>query len=134
MTTTYKGSCHCHAVTFTAALDLSNPTSRCNCSICSKTRLWKAVIPASDFTLKTGADMLADYTFGGDVIHHRFCTRCGAKPFGSFEMDGLGGAMIAVNIACLDDLTPEALNAIPVHYEDGRHDAWEHIPAVTGYL
>lgn len=134
MKTTYHGGCHCGAVTFAAAIDLSAGTSRCNCSSCTKSRFWKAVIPAGDFMLETGEDMLADYTFGAHVIHHRFCTRCGVKPFGAFDMPELGGAMVAVNVACLDTIAPETLDALPIAYEDGRHDAWERAPAVTGYL
>ncbi|WP_255714020.1 GFA family protein [Pelagibacterium xiamenense] len=132
--TVHRGSCHCGAVTFSARIDLTRETSRCNCSSCRKSRFWKAVIPAGDFTLETGADMLADYTFGGHIIHHRFCTRCGVKPFGSFTMAELGGPMIAVNVACLDDVSPQALDDVPVVYEDGQHDTWERVPAYTGHL
>jgi len=129
---TYQGSCHCGAVRFTAEIDLARETSRCNCSICAKSRFWKAVIPASDFRLVQGDDSLSEYRFGGDNIAHRFCHRCGVKVSGQVQIEGQ--PFVAVSIACLDDATPEELAAAPVKYEDGRNNDWESAPAVTRYL
>jgi hypothetical protein len=133
MRKTYQGSCHCGAVRFAAELDLSGVTSRCNCSICTKSRFWKTVIPARDFHLLQGEDALSEYRFGGDNIAHRFCHRCGVKTFGRGHLDEIG-AFVAVNVACLDDATPEELAAAPIKYEDGRNNNWESPPAVTRYL
>ena len=46
----------------------------------------------------------------------------------------LGGTFYAVNIACLDDATPNELAAAPVIYEDGGSDDRGQPPAVTHHL
>ena len=43
MKKTYHGGCHCGAVRFECELDFAGITSKCNCSICTKTRFWKAI-------------------------------------------------------------------------------------------
>ena len=133
---TYLGSCHCGAVRFAVDLDLSAGTSKCNCSICTKARFWKAIVKEDAFTLLDGADALTDYQFAGATgagIHHLFCGRCGVKPFGRGHMEGFG-SFYGINLACLDDVTDEELAGAPVSYEDGRHDDWRSSPAETRYL
>ncbi len=134
MMKTYHGSCHCGAVRFECELDLAKGTSKCNCSACAKYRFWKAIVMAGSFRLTQGADALSDYQFGGRIIHHRFCKHCGTKPFGHADVQELGGAFYAVNVACLDDATDEELAAAPVLYEDGRNDRWDAAPAETRHL
>jgi len=134
MKKTYKGSCHCGLVRFECELDLAEGTSKCNCSICTKSRFWKAIARADAFRLVQGADALTDYQFGGRTIHHLFCSRCGVKPFGRGHLDELGGEFYAINVACLDDATPGELASAPVRYEDGRNGRWDASPVETGHL
>jgi hypothetical protein len=137
MKKTYHGSCHCGAVRFECDLDLAAGTSKCNCSICAKTRYWKAVVRADAFRLEQGADVLSDYQFSGATgagIHHSFCRRCGVKVFGTGSLAQLGGRFYAVNVACLDDATEQELAEAPVIFQDGRHDNWQRAPAETRYL
>ncbi|HUM12053.1 MAG TPA: GFA family protein [Myxococcaceae bacterium] len=130
----HRGSCHCGAVRFECAIDWSRGTSRCNCSVCGKSRFWKVVIPSAAFRLLGGEEALVQYRFGrGEIVHH-FCRRCGVKPFGTGSHPALGGPFHAVSVACLDDLTPGELAALPVRYEDGRHDRWDLSPAETRHL
>lgn len=141
MKQTYPGSCHCGAVRFECDLDLAAGTRRCNCSFCLKTRMWKAFAMAGEFRLLQGEQELGDYRAADSQwpqghVHHHFCRRCGVRPFsrGYLEMEPFNGWFHAVNVACLDGLGDAALAAIPVEYEDGRHDRWESAPAAPGYL
>lgn len=134
MKRTYQGSCHCGDVRFECEIDLAQGTSKCNCSICAKTRYWKALVQADAFRLEQGEDALSDYQFGSNTIHHLFCSRCGVKPFGRGHMDELGGEFYAINAACLDSATIEELAEAPVLYEDGRNDKWESPPSETRHL
>lgn len=138
---THQGSCHCRAVTFECELDLAEPTRRCNCSFCRKTRMWKAFALKECFRLLSGEDVLSDYRAAdsnwpkGDV-HHFFCSRCGVRGFskGHLDMPPFNGWFHAINIACLDDLEESDFAAIPVEYENGRDNDWENPPPVTAYL
>ncbi len=127
---TYTGRCHCGAVQFEAEADLEAGTLRCNCSICSMSRFWLAFVPVERFRLLAGEDSLADYRFGPGRIRHRFCTTCGVKPFG-MASDGSG---VALNVMCLEGLTPTQLAALPVKYLDGAHDRFDVAPEISAYL
>lgn len=128
---TVKGSCHCGAVAFEAQFDGDIETSKCNCSICTKTRFWKTLVPAGAFTLSKGEDALQSYRFGSDYIGHRTCGTCGVKVYGTVPMEDM--ELVAISVPCLD-LSPEELAGLPVSFEDGRHDAQENNPEVTSYL
>lgn len=132
--TTYQGSCHCGDVRFTANVDLSAQTGRCNCSWCSKIRSWGVILKPDAFTLLTSEDALSDYQFGTFTGHHYFCRRCGVNVFGRGELEQLGGAFVSIQVACLDDVPDEVLVAAPILYQDGRNDAWWQVPAVHKHL
>lgn len=130
---TYCGSCHCGAVRFEADFDLAQGTAKCNCSICLKTRAWMAFVPASSFRLLSGESALGDYQFGRKVIHHRFCTNCGVRPFGHGK-DAGGNAFYAVRVNCLDGVDAAELVDAPIKYFDMRHDDFKTPPAETRHL
>lgn len=138
MKRTYSGSCHCGAVRFKATLDVSEGTSRCNCSICAKLRYWITFVTDGEFRLLQGADALTDFQIDDDTVHHRFCGRCGVKTFGRGSADELNadvaGDFYAVNVACLNEVTDEELAEAPITYMDGRNSDWESEPAMTRHL
>lgn len=134
MKKTYQGSCHCGAVQYEADIDLSAGTGKCNCSICSKSREWGALIKPDDFRLLRGDDALSNYQFGSKQAHHPFCKHCGVRPFGKGYVEEIGGDYVSIFLSTLDNVTPQELIDAPVKYFDGRNDSWWTAPAETRHL
>ena len=130
---TYHGSCHCGQVRFEADIDLGSATIRCNCSICAKLRLWSAIVKPEAFKLLAGDSELSQYQFLGKTEQHLFCRHCGVRPFG-IGHSPRWGKFYAVNLACLDDVTPEELFNAPITWLDGKNDQWETPPAEVRHL
>lgn len=133
MKKTYVGSCHCGAVQFEALIDLSAETSKCYCSVCTKSRYWKTIVLAADFHLLKGEVSLTDYQFGPKTIHHLFCKHCGVKSFGRGTVP-TGDTFYAINVVSLDDASTKEWAEAPVILQDGRNDAQSVAPAETRYL
>lgn len=133
MRRTYRGSCHCGAVTFEADLDLEESSYRCNCSICRRTRFWPAVARPEGFRLLSGESDLTEYRFNTQRNVHYFCRLCGVRPFGVGN-DTPIGKMYGVNLGCLDDVDDETLSRIPITCVDGRNDRWGDEPRFRSYL
>lgn len=134
MLKTYHGSCHCGNVAFQVDLDLSQGASKCNCTFCSKARLWGIIVKPAVFRLLRGEEQLTDYYREGGAVHHLFCVRCGVRPFERGYVEVLGGEYITVNLACLDDAEPADLISAPIRYMDGRNNRWFSAPAEVAHL
>lgn len=120
--TKLAGGCHCGAVRWEAEVDLSAGTSKCNCTICSKTGYWGAMMKPSAFKLLSGEDNLTDYLFNSNSMHHLFCKTCGIHSFGRGDIPQLGGAFCSVNLNCVDDLQ---VSGLTVRHFDGRNNNWQ---------
>ena len=133
----YHGSCHCGAVKFKVKIDLDNGTTRCNCSICTKSRAWFTIVTPDDFDLQQGEANLADYSWNPPKqetsnLHYRFCKTCGVRAFVRGDQASLGGVFYAVAISALDNAEEDAEQLVnSINYVNGRHDEYEHEPADT---
>ena len=132
MKKTYKGSCHCGTVRFEADIDLTQGTFKCNCEICTKTRMWGAIVAPKDFRLLSGETDLVEYHPGYN--HHPFCQKCGGRGFGWGVSEKMGGKFYAIRVAALDNLDVDELMKGPVKYFDGLHDNFQSAPAEIRHL
>jgi hypothetical protein len=133
MKKTYKGACHCGAVQFEADIDLAAAgTFKCNCSICTKTRMWGTIVAPQDFRLISGEADLQDYQPYG--VHHVFCKHCGVRPYGWGEHPDLGGKFYGLRLACLEGVEDSELANARVTYHDGRNDNYAVAPTETRHL
>ena len=122
---THRGGCHCGRVRFEVIAPASIEVEECNCSICAKSGFLHLIVPASRFTLLTGAESLLSYRFNTGTADHRFCRICGIK---SFYVPRSHPDGYSVNARCLDAGTVESMTVIPI---DGRN--WEKtFPAGRG--
>ncbi len=136
MTKTYRGSCHCGRVRYEADIDLAKDgTTKCNCTICTKARWWGTTIPQRAFRLLAGEDALSTYNFrpGATLLHH-FCRLCGVRVMITGYVEELGGDIVTLQVATLDDVEPAELLEAPISYLDGKNDAWWNPPAEFRHL
>ncbi len=113
--TTYRGSCHCGAVTFSATMAPPEKAFACNCSICRRAGWLLAFVKEGSFTIDHAADAVRDYQFGKKHLHHVFCGTCGVRAYSRGD-DKEGKPTMAVNLRCLDGIDATKL---PVETFDG---------------
>ncbi|MDC9727563.1 MAG: GFA family protein [Candidatus Thioglobus sp.] len=113
---TYKGSCHCKAITFSFDYGAIESGLRCNCSICRrKGALMSAfTLAPNEINIESEDGKLSLYQFDTNIAKHYFCNSCGIYPFHK-TMRKPGHYRI--NLGCLDDVDT---NAIKVEIFDGK--------------
>ncbi len=78
--TAHAGSCHCGAVTFRIAGEITD-VYRCDCSLCRMKNALMTSVHEDSFQLLTGADVLSEYNWNTGIARHFFCSKCGIYPF-----------------------------------------------------
>jgi hypothetical protein len=141
--TWYTGSCHCGAVRYSVALDLSNPSfeaTKCNCSICLKTNRLGVRIPDPEQSFKllspASLDDVPAYRFATKQSQHRFCNKCGIHLLchGEYEYEGQVHKIFSINAVTLDpDQEGLDLREWKVRFWDGKKENWNAGPAEKPY-
>lgn len=112
----YTGSCHCGAVRYEVEAEIAGAMS-CNCSRCHRLGWLLAFVPATAFTLLSGADDLTEYRFNKKQIAHLFCKTCGIESFGR-GVGPDGAETVAINVLCLDGVDPKTLTVTEYNGKD----------------
>jgi hypothetical protein len=135
MLRTYRGSCHCQSVRFEAQIDFNQGTVRCNCTFCSKVRLWLVNVRPEAFRLLSDESALTVYQGKNQVAHHPFCKQCGVHVFDRVDMPNeTGFPYININIMCVDDLDVDEALRVPIVYLNGLQNDWGNPPSETRHL
>lgn len=126
-----EGGCHCGAIRFRVRLaDGLRTARRCTCSYCRMKGSVSVTVADGGFDLLSGADSLGEYRFNTGVAAHRFCLLCGIHTHHSRR--SVPG-QLAVNLACLDGLSPFDVLELPVG--DGQdHPADSGVSRLAGVL
>lgn len=102
---TYRGSCHCGAVSFRIETDFPELTT-CDCSICRRKNALMVKVHESAFELLSGAEALVEYQFHTLTAHHYFCGTCGIYPF---HRKRVTPDYYGVNVFCLEEFDPTGI-------------------------
>lgn len=113
----HAGGCHCGRVRFEVFAPAQLEVWDCNCSICAKSGYLHLIVPATSFSLLSGAEHLTSYRFNTGTAKHLFCAVCGVK---SFYVPRSHPDGYSVNARCLDAGT---VGAMRVSAFDGQN--WE---------
>ena len=134
MSKIWRGSCHCKAIEFTAVVDLSVGTFKCNCRLCAKQRMWKTGrVATRDFVLTHEQGALGALAGRNNALHH-FCNRCGISTHTHVVRPERGEDYVLVQIAAFDDLPLDEVLAAPLTIVDGLHENWAAPPQETRHL
>jgi len=118
------GQCHCGVVRLQVTLsDGFNSIRRCTCSYCRMRGAVVAMAEAGGITILQGEDALTTYRFHTGTAQHFFCSRCGIY---THHQRRSNTNLYAVNVACLDGVSPFDFAEVPVmdgvnHTSDTGH-------------
>jgi len=72
---TYRGSGHCGAVTFSLVSDITELTT-CDCPLCRQKNALMTKVHESVLTVLSGKALLSAYEWNTHRAKHLFCSRC----------------------------------------------------------
>src|SRR5438445_6959691 len=111
---TYRGSCHCGAVTFRLVSEIVEITT-CDCSLCRQKNALMTKVHESALTVLSGEDLLSIYEWNTHRAKHFFCSRCGVY---TFHRKRAAPDHFGVNVFCLEGFDPAS---VPVRRTEGAN-------------
>ncbi|MBI0534490.1 GFA family protein [Roseomonas sp. KE2513] len=106
------GGCHCGAVRLEVTLsDGFDSIRRCTCSYCRMRGAVVAMAETGGIRILRGEEALTNYRFHTGAAQHFFCSRCGIY---THHQRRSNTALYAVNVACLDGVSPFDFLEVPV--------------------
>lgn len=130
-----QGSCHCGNIAFD--LDWPGegqeiPARACTCSFCMKHGgVWTSN-PQGSLRVKVGdTAQVSHYAFGTKTALFHICSRCGAVPVVTSEIDGHTYAVVSVN--AFDNVDASALRRASATF-DGETEAERLARRVRGWI
>ena len=113
------GSCHCANVSFELDWEpdpTEIPARACTCSFCTKHGgVWTSSPTGRLRVSVTEPSLLSRYAFGTGTALFHVCSRCGAVPVVTSEIDGRVYAVVSVN--AFDDVEPSMLRRAPISFD-----------------
>ena len=123
-----EGGCHCGGIRY--ALDWPGEAKdirarACGCSFCVKHGGVWISHPAARLAAEVrDASIVSRYRFGTRTAEFHVCTRCGAVPFVTSEMEGRVYAVVNVNT--FESIDPSSVARSPASFEgEGTGDRLE---------
>ncbi len=114
-----EGRCHCGNIA--VALEWPGerpeiPARACGCTFCTKHGgVWTSN-PAAALTVTVGdADAVSAYAFGTRTATFHVCSRCGAVPVVTSDIDGHAYAVVNVNV--LENVDPAWLRRASANFD-----------------
>ena len=112
------GRCHCGNIAFQLEWNGPQeiPARACGCSFCVKHGgVWTSH-PGSRLTVTLDdSDLVSKYAFGTRTATFHVCSRCGAVPLVTSDIDDHLYAVVNVNV--LENVDPSSLRHAPANFE-----------------
>ena len=113
-----RGSCHCGNISFRLAWDpdpAEIPARSCDCTFCVKHGgTWTSNPAAALEVTVREPTLVSHYAFGTRTATFHICTRCGATPVVTSDIDGHLYAVVSVK--AFDNVDPALVRAAPASF------------------